>query len=438
MFKIGSFKTIGTQLNQKIGHSINDFGTPFTLFSLFGLLYYFFFYFAWVVPFGPKIAGHILILHLIAALLCLGLFLREKWPEAPKKWLPLYWYITLTYCVPFFFTLMFLHHSDSEVWLMAFTSIIFWLVLLVDWISAVILFFLGLVAAIVVFWLNHAASPLTHYVYSIFLIYAGFLALATILAKNKKYWELQKKLKTADAIGSGIAHEMRTPLSAIIMGIENAQKYFPILIDNYQLAKQSNLEGMQIIPARRFEVLATSFDDIEREAKFGHVIIDMLLCNVKQDIFTKTPPGILKISDCIHKAIQSYPFSAGEESLIHWNEDYDFSFAGSQELVVHVFMNLLKNALYYILAAGKGQIELWQTQEQYFNVLHFKDTGMGMSDETQDLLFQQLIGHKSNKVGLGLAFCAKVMQELGGSIECHSIKGEFSEFLLYFPKIKDL
>ena len=48
------------------------------------------------------------------------------------------------------------------------------------------------------------------------------------------------------------------------------------------------------------------------------------------------------------------------------------------------------------------------------------------------------MGDKSNRVGLGLAFCARVMQAVGGSIECHSLEDEFSEFLLYFPKIKRL
>ncbi len=436
MFKIGSFKAIGTRLNKKIERSINDFGPPFTLFSLLGLLYYCLFYFAWVVLFGTGINQEGLILRLIATFLCLGLLLRGQWPEIAKKWLPIYWYITLTYCLPFFFTWLFLHNPASLLRLMAFSSIIFWLVLLVDWVSALILFFLGVAAAIGASSLNHTVCPLTHYVYSIFSIYAGFLILVALLAKNRKHLETQKKLKTAEALGSGIAHEMRTPLSAIIMGIEGAKKYFPVLIDTYQLAKKNNLEGLQIIPSRRFEVLSTLFDDIEREAKFGHVIMDMLLCNVKPVVFKKNAAEVLKISDCIHKALQHYPFSEGQESLIHWNHDNDFSFMGSEELVVHVVLNLLKNALYYILTAGKGQIDLWQTIERKANVLHFKDTATGISQDVQDILFQQLLGHKSNRVGLGLAFCARAMQELGGSIECHTVEGEFSEFLLYFPRIK--
>lgn len=436
MFQLECPKHILTRVNKKIERSINDFGTPFTLFSTLGLLYYFLYYFAWVMPFQANINQEGLILRLIAAFLCLGLLLRTKWPEITKQWLPIYWYITLAYCLPFFFTLLFLRNPGAPLNLMAFASIIFWLVLLVDWVGAFILFFLGIAAAVGVFWLKHNICPLTHYVYSIFLIYAGFLILVAVLAKNRKYLETQRKLKTAEAMGSGIAHELRTPLSAIIMGVEGAKKYFPVLIDNYQLARKNNVEGLQIIPPRRFEVLSTLFDDIAREAQFSNVFIDMLLYNVRQDVFKQNAVEVLKISDCIHKAMQSYPFSEKQEGLIHWDHDNDFSFMGSEQLVVHVLLNLLKNALYHIEKASRGQIQLWQTIEHNTNVLHFKDTAIGIPQDIKDMLFQQLMGHKPNRVGLGLAFCARVMQQLGGSIECRSVEGEFSEFLLYFPKIK--
>ncbi|MCD6045353.1 MAG: sensor histidine kinase [Gammaproteobacteria bacterium] len=438
MFKVGSFKPIMARLNRKIERSIRDFNPPFTTLAILGLLYYFLFYFAWVVPFGTGIGWESLILRLIAMVLCLGLLLREEWPKTAQKWLPVYWYITLTYCLPFFFTLMFLHHSTAQLWVMAFTSIIFWLVLLVDLASAFILLLLGIVAAAGVFWFNHRILPLTDSVCNIFLIYIGFLVAVAILVKNKRRLENDKRLKTAEAVSHGIAHEMRSPLSAIIVKAGNGRKFFPALLDAYQLAKKNNLEGLEVIPPRRFEVIANLFDSIDREAKFANVFIDMLICNVKQDVLKKNATKVLKMSDCIHTALQRYPFSGNQERLIYWDHNYDFSFVGSEDRVVHLLMNLLKNALYYIVAAGKGRIDIWQTAGRRMNILHFKDTAIGMSQETQDMLFQQLIGHKSNKVGLGLAFCARVMRELGGSIECHSVEGEFSEFSLYFPRIPGL
>ncbi len=449
MFKIGSPKYIVARLNRKFERSIRDFNPPFTTFAILGLIYYSLFYFPWLLPLDANggAGKECLILRLIAIFLCIGLLLRKKWPKKIQSWLPAYWYITLTYCLPFFFTFMFLLDTDAALRLMAFSSIIFWLVLLVDLTSAFILLFVGMIAAVGIFLLEKGFWPTIEayifnvspaYIFNVSAVYIVFLILIALLVKNKKQLETEKKLRTAEAVGSGIAHEMRTPLSAIIMGIEGAKKYFPVFIDAYQLARQHNLEGVEHIPSKRFEVLATLFDDIEREAKFGNVFIDMLLCNVKQDVYKQNAVEVLEISNCIHKALQRYPFSEEQENLIHWDDNHDFSFMGSAELIEHVLLNLLKNALYQIEKVSKGEIFVWQTEERNFNILHLKDTATGMSEEIKDTLFQQHMGDKSNRVGLGLAFCARVMHAMGGRIECHSIENEFSEFLLYFPKIKGL
>lgn len=440
MFKIRSPKYLVARLNRKFERSIRDFNPPLTPFAILGLIYYSLFYFPWLLPLGAKggAGDESLILRLIAIFLCLGLLLRKKWPENAQKWLPVYWYITLIYCLPFFFTFMFLLSPSAELRLMAFSSIIFWLVLLVDLASAFILLFVGMVAAAGVFWLEKGYCPTTPYIFNIFAVYIVFLILIAFLVKNKKKLETEKKLRTAEAVGSGIAHEMRTPLSAIVMGIEGAKKYFPVFIDTYQLARRNNLEGVKNIPTKRFKVLSTLFDDIEREAKFGNVFIDMLLCNVKQDVYEQNSVERLTIGDCIHKALQRYSFAEEKENFIHWDDNHDFYFMGSAELIECVLLNLLKNALYQIEKASKGEISVWQTEGRNFNILHFKDTATGMSEEIKETLFQQHMGDNSNRVGLGLAFCARVMQAVGGRIECHSLENEFSEFLLYFPKIKGL
>lgn len=43
------------------------------------------------------------------------------------------------------------------------------------------------------------------------------------------------------------------------------------------MARENNLEGVKNIPSKPFKALVTLFDDIEREAKFDHVFIEMLL-----------------------------------------------------------------------------------------------------------------------------------------------------------------
>ena len=194
MFKIGSPKRIATRLNRKFERSIRDFNPPFPTFAILGLIYYSLFYFPWLLPLSAKsgVEDGSLILRLIAIFLCLGLLLRKKWPENVQAWLPLYWYITLTYCLPFFFTFMFLLDTDAALRLMAFSSIIFWLVLLMDLTSAFILLFVGMAAAVGVFLLDKDASlTMTAYILNIFAVYIVFLILIAFLVKNKKQLEMR-------------------------------------------------------------------------------------------------------------------------------------------------------------------------------------------------------------------------------------------------------
>ena len=37
--------------------------------------------------------------------------------------------------------------------------------------------------------------------------------------------------------------------------------------------------------------------------------------------------------------------------------------------------------------------------------------------------------------GLGLGFCERAMNSFNGSINVNSIEGEFTEFILFFPRI---
>ncbi len=422
----------GSHLKALIDDRVNNFGPQFLAFSLFGLINYPVFYIIWI--FVNEQSYESLALRLSATLLCLGLFLRNQWPESLRKWLPLYWYLTLSFCLPFFFTYMLLHNPESKVWIMGFTSVIFWLVLLVDLASAFALLFLGTIAALILFIIYNDSTFILPYFLNISSEYLGCLVVIGMFATNKVRFE-QSRLQTAATIGTSLAHELRTPLSAIDMGIEGAKKYFPILLQTYQQARQEQLPNLTEIPPQHFEVLLTLFDDLQRETHFSNVFIDMLLYNANQSILNQQQLSIKTIGACIREALQRYPFTDAQEGLVEWTDDQDFEFRGSELLLVHALFNLLKNALYQIEKAGKGHIHIWQTLDQEMNILHFKDTATGIPVHLQNKLFQRFVSQKHNGTGLGLAFCKMVLQGLGGDIQCHSREGEFTEFQLFFPKI---
>jgi signal transduction histidine kinase len=66
-----------------------------------------------------------------------------------------------------------------------------------------------------------------------------------------------------------------------------------------------------------------------------------------------------------------------------------------------------------------------------------KDTGVGMSQEARERIFEPLFSTKSQGVGLGLALAQMLIEAHGGAIEVQSVEGQGSAFTVRLPLIQD-
>jgi len=139
---------------------------------------------------------------------------------------------------------------------------------------------------------------------------------------------------------------------------------------------------------------------------------------------------------CVAEALKTYPFSAHERTRLHWEDAADFPFLGHKEFTKHVLFNLLKNALYAVASAGKGEIFITiepATNSKGKNRLIFKDTGSGIPPENLRHIFDRFYTKKEHGAGIGLAFCQSVIQGFGGEITCTSNLGEYTTFTISLP-----
>ncbi|MCW5588772.1 MAG: ATP-binding protein [Legionellales bacterium] len=167
----------------------------------------------------------------------------------------------------------------------------------------------------------------------------------------------------------------------------------------------------------------------------------MLLVNVQSRHPTRVDTNTENsIQDCLQEALRRFPFvSEAERKKVVLRTDYDFNFNGSRILFVHVIFNLLKNAIYFLTKAGKGEILIWAQAGKRADELHFKDTSVGIAPEELSKLFSLFYSTTPNGTGIGLSFCKTAMHSLGGGIQCRSELGEYTEFILSFPrKTRDL
>lgn len=407
-------------------------------FGFFGLIAYPLFGFLNLYILQPKVYENIF-LRLLIGILCLGLVLQKYWPKKLRCFLPLYWYLTLLLGLPFFFTLMMLENHASNAWLLNLLTVLFFVIFVIDWISAIFLFALGGFLG----WLFYYLFSTQPFVYTTEIIsykdfigtYIVTIVLGILFSRNKQISE-NEKLQTLKSMGGSIAHELRTPLTAIQLGIQSAQEYYPTLLDGYKSAREHGIE-VNPISGKQLQLLSEIFNDLEIETESANTFINMMLMNLRQN----TPYGssfqIYPIKSCLEEAIHRYPFREGERDLLTLDESFcDFSFKGDKLIIIYVFFNLLKNALFFIEAARKGNITIWCKKTPKNNILYFKDTARGIAPKELSKLFEKFHSTTDHGAGLGLAYCKTAMNSLGGDICCISEYGEFTQFELFFPQIE--
>jgi len=103
-----------------------------------------------------------------------------------------------------------------------------------------------------------------------------------------------------------------------------------------------------------------------------------------------------------------------------------------------IISNLVSNAIKYTF---QGYVKIGTkidfSQKRYY--IFVKDTGLGISAEAQQKLFQKFFREKKRETaevpgtGLGLWISRELARKMGGDILVESIEGQGSNFIVYFP-----
>ena len=362
-------------------------------------------------------------LRLIATFLSIPLIFFNKWPSFLNKFKAIYWNVSLLYTQPFFFTYMLIKNSFDITWCLNGIISLILIVLVTDWLSAFILTMLGIIAAYKYAIVQGYMLILPESFGGILASYIGMIIYVKIFVVKEEQLN-QEKLRSMKALAGAIAHEMRTPLLTLSAIAHRLDRILPTMMPA-PLSQKKDVEWLEGAP-----------QNINNITRGANNIINILLMNLKEET-TQDTFEVCHIKACISNALNEYHFHEEDRKRIHWADEIDFVFKGNPTLIKHVLFNLMKNALYYIKVAHKGDIYISQTQGNEMNTLHFKDTGNGISPEALCHIFDKFYSKTNHGTGIGLAFCKQVMEDLGGSITCASIENEYTEFILSFPTMKD-
>ena len=129
---------------------------------------------------------------------------------------------------------------------------------------------------------------------------------------------------------------------------------------------------------------------------------------------------------CVELALDEFYLTQEQIDMIHFDKGNDFRFKGSRHLFKHIIFNFLKNTFNH--AGSNVKIHIWLQNNQ----VHFKDFGIGVRKEDISKIFNT--DFTKGRFGIGLHFCKRVMEKMGGTIQCRSESGQYMEFILTFPE----
>ncbi len=221
---------------------------------------------------------------------------------------------------------------------------------------------------------------------------------------------------------ANVSHELKTPMIGIIGYAEALQK--------------------EMRDPKLKEMVDTLVGSSNRLRESLDVLLDF--ANIEfQKIEVKYEE--INISDTlvdIVKKLKPFAESKGLKLDLNLNATHTFALLDKQ-LFSQIMNNLLHNAIKYTDKGGVSvTLENDEDAEQFYSIIKVKDTGIGISKENIDKVFQPFrqasegFSRKFEGMGLGLTISKKFSEYLNGKIQIESEEGVGTTFSLRIPSVK--
>lgn len=380
-------------------------------------------YWLWWTYIYPQPNENVL-MRIIGVLMCMALLLHQHWPVSLKRFLPIYYFLTVAYTLPFFFTYYLLSSHYSMIWVIAEIAMVFLSMLVLSSIIAWVLnLALGLVCAILCakLFIPQGIDVDDHlFLYVYFPVFV-FTVLSGIglSHNNAASFAKQTTSKILQALDGSVSQDMRDLWGQLTLRLDRVDSWFPMRLRKGQQSEA--LPSQQLKNA--YQYIAAG-DSTIRSSPVTPMIVDV----ESKDIDT-TNFVYLQAAQTTQQVIDEYDYENVEaRHKIRIEVKRDFIFKGDKLLYSAVVSNFIKNALRSFNLKPSATLTITIDQP----TITVRDTGPGA---THRLPYSFEAGDAKNNSEFELAYSKQVMQAFGGDVTCRSIVGEFTEFVLHFPEV---
>ncbi len=231
---------------------------------------------------------------------------------------------------------------------------------------------------------------------------------------QSNYKTLQSVEKLRDDMRNMIVHDLRTPLTAMIVGVEMLEKYGELNPTQREMMTiavggGNTLLGMinDLLDVEKMESGAT-------QLKYDELSADALVSQAVSQVASLARLGQIVIATEIAPEVSPFP--------------------GDENKLGRTLVNLLANAIKFT-REGTVTVVVSQVAPETIRFA-VQDTGTGIPAEEFERIFEkfgQLDRRSKVGTGLGLAFCKLAVEAHGGEIQVESTPGLGSTFSFTIP-----
>lgn len=217
-----------------------------------------------------------------------------------------------------------------------------------------------------------------------------------------------QQMTTLAQLATGVAHEIRNPLTSIKMLIQ---------VNRTKFAEKG-------LPTDDLELVEHEIRRMERS-------VNSLLEYARPEANERKP---LAIQNVVHNTVQLIDGrcdSQGVELTVDVPQT-PATIIGDAAQLQQLLLNLTLNALDAMPNGGNLSLQISESADNY--ELRVQDTGVGISEGVASKLFSPFVTTKENGIGLGLGICRRIAQSHNGTLVGANRPTRGAEFLLTLPK----
>lgn len=230
-----------------------------------------------------------------------------------------------------------------------------------------------------------------------------------------------------------VAHELNTPI-AIVRG------YLEELGSRIQNSELGH--GMVTLSENKPGQVAAMLKAAEKSTLHCSSLLSTFVQSAR-DAYPGSKPQGVTASSILKSLVDEYPFANEDERYgLATYVETDFLMPGRRDLLYLVLCTLTKNALQALHGQSNGKLVITASTGDVAGSrchwMRFQDNGRGIDAELLGKLSKEPVKSSTGGSGMGLLFCRRVVQSMGGSVEIASEISCGTAVTLYFNPFNEL